>query len=176
MRISLIVAMSETGLIGTGQGLPWHLPADLKRFKTLTWGKPIIMGRKTHELICRPLPGRLNIVVSRQPGYKAEGCEVVHSLDEALTLARRAARPNEPQEIMIIGGAQIYREALPLGERVYLTVVEGEFEGETYFPGELSAPEWETVQEEHIPADAKNPHGHRFCVLERRTKQAFSQT
>jgi dihydrofolate reductase len=162
MRMSLIVAMSESGLIGTDKGLPWHLPADLKRFKTLTWGKPIIMGRRTHELIGRPLPGRLNIVVSRQPGYAAEGCEVVHSLDEALALAS-----NTPDEIMIVGGAQIYREALPLCQRVYLTVVEGQFEGDTFFPGELSSADWETISEERFPADAKNPRAHRFAVLER---------
>jgi dihydrofolate reductase len=165
MRISLIVAMSESGLIGTDKGLPWHLPADLKRFKTLTWGKPIIMGRKTHELIGRPLPGRLNIVVTRQPGYAAEGCEVVHSLDEALALAG-----NTPDEIMIVGGAQIYREALPLCQRVYLTVVEGRLEGDTFFPGKLSPADWETIREERYPADAKNPHGHRFAVLERLPK------
>jgi dihydrofolate reductase len=171
MRISLIVAMSENGLIGTDKGLPWHLPADLKRFKTLTWGKPIIMGRKTHELIGRSLPGRLNIVVTRQPGYMAEGCTVVHSLEQGLATARRAGdvgSPVDEPEIVIVGGAQIYSEALPLCQRIYLTVVDGEFSGETYFPGELSPAEWETVHEERIAPDAKNLHEHRFCVLERR--------
>ena len=126
--ISLIVAHDKQRIIGYENGMPWHLPGDLKYFKDQTMGKPVIMGRKTFESIGRPLPGRRNIVITRNEQYKADGIEVVASLDEALALAG-----NVP-EIMIIGGEQIFRLALPIADRLYVTVIDYSFVGDTYFP------------------------------------------
>lgn len=120
--------MTPEGVIGRDGGLPWHLPADLAHFKSVTMGKPIVMGRKTFESIGRPLPGRKNIVVSRRADYSADGVVVVHSLDEALEAAGDVA------EIMIIGGAQLYAAALPVAQRIYLTLVGKPVEGNTVFP------------------------------------------
>jgi dihydrofolate reductase len=171
MRISIIVAMSSDGLIGTDHGLPWRLPLDLKRFRELTWGKPVIMGRRTREAIGRPLPGRCNIVLTHDPEYTADGCRVAHSLPEALAVAQAYLGETKGDEVMIIGGAAVYRQALVRCDRVYLTVVEGRFAGNTYFPGELlGRPEWRVIREENFPADEKNPHAHWFYVLERRTQ------
>jgi dihydrofolate reductase len=147
-------------VIGLAGGLPWHIPGDLKHFKAVTMGHPIIMGRKTHESIGRPLPGRRNIVVTRRADYRAGGCEVVHSFDEAL----RATRAEE--EVFVIGGAELYVEALPRAERVYLTRVEGSFEGDTYFP-DTDWSLWHEVLRETYEADAENPHPHVFSTLER---------
>jgi dihydrofolate reductase len=166
MRISLIVAMDRNGLIGSDRGLPWHLSADLKRFRKLTTGKPIIMGRKTLKQIGGPLKDRLNIVLTRQPDFAADGCAVTHSIEEALTLAW-AALPNlGADEIMVIGGAEVYGQALPFVERICLTIVAGEFTGNAWFPLDGSF-KVKIAHDEHIPADAKNPHAHRFLILER---------
>lgn len=158
--LSLIVAAGERNEIGKDGGMPWHLPADLKHFKEITLGKPIIMGRRTHESIGKALPGRRNIVVSRDPGYRAAGCEVAHSLQEALPLAGNAP------EIMVIGGALLYQEALPLAGRIYLTRIGGRFEADTYFPA-LDTTEWQEKQRIHRPADERNPCACDFIVLER---------
>ena len=128
MKISIIVAMADKRVIGHDNRLPWHLPADLKHFKATTMGKPIIMGRKTWESIGRPLPGRTNIVVTRDPRYTADGCVVVHSIDAAL----QACSGNE--EVMVIGGAEFYRQVLPEASTLYLTLVHDEFEGDALFP------------------------------------------
>ncbi len=138
-RVSLIVAMARNGVIGRDGGLPWHLPEDLRHFKELTLGKPIIMGRLTHESIGRPLPGRTNIVISRNPAHDAPGCVVVTSLADAIKHA--ATLVGVDGEVMVIGGAQIYREALPRADRLYLTRVEVDAEGDTVFP-ELDASDW----------------------------------
>ena len=146
MLVSLIVAMDRNRLIGAGNRMPWHLPADLRHFRDLTLGKPVVMGRKTFESIGKPLPGRRNLVVSRNSAFTAPGCEVVHSLDAALAACAEAA------EVMIIGGATIYAQAMPLAGRLYLTTIEHEFEGDTYFP-EWSAAEWtRTVHQPQGPS------------------------
>jgi dihydrofolate reductase len=166
MRISLIVAMDRKRLIGSAAGLPWHLPADLKRFRKLTVGKPIVMGRKTFDPIGRPLPDRTNIVVTRQEGFAAPGCVIARSLEEALALAEADAKARGVDEIMVIGGAELFRQALPVVDRVYLTIVEGSFSGNTFFPTE---PEFRgvIVHDEAVPDDAKNPHAQRFVILDR---------
>ncbi len=158
--ISLIVAASTNNVIGVQGDLPWRLSDDLKRFKAITMGKPIIMGRLTWESIGRPLPGRLNIVVTRQPGYSAEGCDVVASVDEALEAA--GAVP----EVMVIGGGDIYRQLLPRASRIYLTRVEAEIDGDTFFP-QLDETEWELLASEAHEADDKNAHAFTFLTLQR---------
>ncbi len=130
-RLSIIVAMGKNRLIGGDNKLLWNIPGELKRFKEITTGHPIIMGRKTHESIGRVLPNRTNIIITRDPDYKVEGTIVVHSLEEALEKAK-AAPGND--EIFVIGGGQIYAQALPLADRLYVTIVEGEYQGDTYFP------------------------------------------
>ncbi len=158
MILSAIVAMSEDGLIGTGNNLPWHLPHDLKRFKSLTMGHPMVMGRKTYEAIGRPLPGRTSIVLTRNPEYRApEGVVVVPSLEQALN-----ACP-EDTEVFVIGGAAVYRAALPRVERLYVTLVHGTPEGDIYFPDE-DLRQWQLVQEEHHEAD--ETHAYPFSFLE----------
>jgi dihydrofolate reductase len=162
MRITLVVAVAENGVIGAGGRLPWHLPADLKHFKAITLGKPIVMGRRTWESIGRPLPERRNIVVSGQPDLVIPGCEVVATLDDAIRLC--AGSP----ELMVIGGAQIYEQALPLASRIELTRVHSPFDGDTFFPA-LDLDVWREVEiEEHAPDD-RNAYAYSFVVLKRRT-------
>lgn len=163
MHISLIVALASNHIIGAHNRLLWRLPAELQYFKKITMGKPIIMGRKTHESIGRALPGRRNIVISRNPTFKAEGCEVVHSLDAALALVK------EEVEVMVIGGAQIYQQALPRAERLYVTWVHHVFDGDVYFP-EWDAAQWREVSREERVADAENPYSLSFLILERTEK------
>jgi dihydrofolate reductase len=160
MKLSLIAAMAENRVIGHENRLPWHLPADLQHFKAITLGKPVLMGRKTWESLGRPLPGRTNIVITRDAGYVAEGCVVAHSLEEALRAAGEAA------EVMVIGGAQLYRQALPLADTLYLTLVHAEFRGDTRFPA-WQPKDWrETARIDHV-ADDRNPHAYSFITLER---------
>jgi dihydrofolate reductase len=160
MKLSLIAAMAENRVIGHENRLPWHLPADLQHFKAITLGKPVLMGRKTWESIGRPLPGRTNIVITRDAGYVAEGCVVAHSLEEAVAAAGEAA------EVMVIGGAQLYRQALPLADTLYLTLVHAEIQGDTRFPA-WQPGEWrETARIDH-EADDRNPHAYSFITLER---------
>ena len=169
MLISLIMAADRHGLIGDRGQLPWHLPRDLKRFKSLTLGKPIIMGRRTFESLGRPLPGRTNIVLSRRGDFQADGVVAVTSIEEALGAAERAPHEGPAKEAMIIGGAQVFLDALPLSGRVHLTLVEGDFQGDVHFPLKVfEAPEWRVVEEEPWPADAKNRHPLRFLLYERR--------
>ncbi len=158
--LSLIVAMGENGVIGKAGDLPWHLPDDLKHFKAVTLGKPVIMGRKTWDEVGRPLPGRRNIVISRQPDFTAEGAEVVASL--AAALERVSAAP----EVMVIGGAQIYREALPLAQTLHRTLVCGEPDGDTRFP-ELDWSCWQLVEETAHPQDERHAYALRFQRFER---------
>lgn len=163
--ISFIVAMDRRGLVGTSEGLPWTLPADLKRFRALTMGKPIIMGRTTHEMIGMPLDGRANIVLTRNPSYTSEGCILVSSFAEALREAENHVE--ETNEVMIIGGSQIYCEALPLMHRLYLTVIEGEFTGNTYFPIDaIQNRRWKIHQHDSVEADGRNPHPHQFLIAD----------
>jgi dihydrofolate reductase len=150
MKVSLIAAVAENGVIGRGGQLPWHLAADLQRFKRLTMGHTIIMGRKTWESIGRPLPGRRMIVITRQDDYCAEGLEVASSLDAAIDVA--AARDDEAY---VIGGAEIYRQALPRADRLFLTRVQAIVEGDTTFP-EFDPSHWRLVESEQHLADDKN--------------------
>jgi dihydrofolate reductase len=159
-RLSLIAAMDRNRLIGCENRLPWHLPADLQHFKRITMGKPILMGRKTWESLGRPLPGRLNIAISRNTDYEAEGAVVVSSLDEAVEAA------GEAEEIMIIGGANLYQQALSRVNRLYLTRVDAAFEGDAWFP-KINEDEWElSVVESHEPDDA-NAYPYRFETYDR---------
>jgi dihydrofolate reductase len=153
--ITIIVAVADNGVIGNAGKIPWHLREDLQRFKRLTMGHPIVMGRRTWESIGRPLPGRESIVVTRQQGYRAEGARVAGSLKEALDLAGRDA--------FVIGGGEIYREALPLARRVELTRVHASPEGDATFPS--LGPEWREVAREEHP-EGSPPYG--FVTLERR--------
>ena len=161
MKLSLIAAVSRNNVIGKDNKMPWHLPADLQFFKTTTLGKPIIMGRKTWESLGRILPGRRHIVVTRNKDYTAEGVEIVHSTDTALKQASNV------DEAVIIGGAHLYEEMLPLTDRLYLTEIDAEFEGDTFFP-EWNKEEWEVVSSETHPADEKNSFPYRFVVYDRR--------
>ena len=157
MIISLIAAMGKNRVIGKNNSIPWKLPADMKRFKELTTGKPVIMGRKTFESIGRPLPNRKNIILTHEKNYKAEGCIVVHSTLNAL----KAAEGNE--EVMIIGGEQIFKEFLAMANRMYLTVIDEDFEGDAYFP-EYNQKEWREVKrEEH----KNEKYKYSFVDLER---------
>ncbi len=158
--ISLIVAASTNNVIGFKGDLPWRLSGDLKRFKALTMGKPIVMGRKTYESIGRPLPGRQNIVVTRNPDFVAEGCDVVSSVDAAIEAA------GDAEEIMIIGGSNIYDAFLPRAHRIYLTRVQAEVEGDTFFP-ELMPSEWREAAVEKYGADESNDHDVVFSTFER---------
>ncbi len=141
MIISLIVAMDENQGIGIDNRLPWRLSSDLQRFKRLTMGHCLIMGRKTHQSIGKPLPGRLNIVVSRNPNYRSEGCVVVNSLDQALQLARERGET----EVFVIGGGEIFRQALPLADRIYLTQVHSRLRATAFFP-KIDLTEWEEIE------------------------------
>ncbi|ALO44844.1 dihydrofolate reductase [Pseudohongiella spirulinae] len=166
MRVALIWAQSQNRVIGRNNALPWHLPEDLKYFKHVTMGKPIIMGRKTWDSIGRPLPGRTNIVVSRNPEFKADGGSVVPSLEAALELAENICLINGGDEAIVMGGAQIYEMALPYADRLYMTQVHADVEGDAWFPTfELS--EWHELGREDFSASGPNPYDYSFVVLER---------
>ena len=139
--VSLVAALARNRVIGAGNRLPWHLPEDLRRFKRLTMDAPVVMGRKTHESIGKALPGRRNIVVTRQPDARFAGCEVAGSLDAALALA------GDVPEVFVIGGAELYRLALPRADRLYLTLIDADYEGDTFFPGFDPADWRETARE-----------------------------
>jgi dihydrofolate reductase len=166
MKLAIIVAAARNGVIGNNNQLPWHLPQDLKYFKSITLGKPVIMGRKTYESIGRPLPGRANIVVTRSCDWQADGVAVVNSLEQALVEARKVLDSSAASatEAMIIGGAEIYRSALPLVDRVYLTQVDVEVEGDAFFPA-LPDIEWQLVST--VAGDAQATLAHQFLVYER---------
>jgi dihydrofolate reductase len=168
-RIALILARAGNGVIGWRGGLPWRLPEDLRRFKALTLGKPCIMGRKTWEsLPKKPLPGRSNIVVTRDGAFCAGGATVAHALDDAIALAER----ENPEEIMIIGGAEIFHEALPRADRIYLTEVHGAFEGDVVMPP-FDTAEWMEVARENRPATEANGPSYAFVTLERPVTPPF---
>jgi dihydrofolate reductase len=160
--ITLIVAVADNGVIGRDNALPWHLPDDLKRFKRLTLGKPIVMGRKTFESIGKPLPGRHNIVVTRDANYCRAGVTVVHGIDEAVAAANGAA------EIMIIGGAELFRMFLPRATRVHLTRVHAEVEGDVVWP--TLDDSWRVVESEPHVADERHASPMTFEVWEKRSK------
>jgi dihydrofolate reductase len=160
--ISAIVAVAKNGVIGKEGGLPWYLPAELARFKEVTTGHPIIMGRKTHESIGRALSGRTNIVITHNKDFSSEGCIVVESMEKALEEAKKA---EGGEEIFIIGGESIYKEAMPLIERIYLTKVDAQVDGDKFFHFDES--EWKQVSSEKRPADEKNQFSFEFKTLDR---------
>ena len=161
-RVSIIVATDERGAIGRDGQLPWRLPEDLKRFKALTLGKAVVMGRKTWDSIGRPLPGRLNIVVTRQSGLELPGATVVGSLAEAMVVAGAAP------EVCIIGGAEIYRLALPMADTLHITRVHAVVDADTHFPA-LDLQQWEEVSREERAADERHAHAYAFVDLRRVT-------
>jgi dihydrofolate reductase len=163
MTVSLIVAVANNGVIGRGNGLPWRQSTDLKRLKALTMGHHYIQGRKTYDTVGRPLPGRINIVITRQPDFAAEGIVVVHSLEDALRIAERAG-DDEP---FVAGGAQIFEQALHRADRMYLTRVHADVEGDTWFPEFDDVSEWQLVDSEHYEADEKNEFPYSFLTYER---------
>ena len=165
VRCALIVAMAEDRIIGRDGGLPWRLSADLKQFKALTMGKPIIMGRKTYESIGKPLPGRANIVVSGNPDFAAEGVIPVGSVTDALSRAEAIATRDGVDEVMVIGGAAIYAATLPHADRIYLTEVHAAIDGDTRFP-EFDRGSWREVDRTNCPASGDAP-AFSFVLLER---------
>jgi dihydrofolate reductase len=162
MRISAIFAMSKNRVIGKDNQLPWRLPADMQHFKSLTMGKPILLGRKTYESIGHALPDRCNLVMTRDIQFQAPGCIVVNSLETALSAAGYS------DELMVIGGAVLYQHLLPRTQRLYMTLIDQEFEGDAFFP-RLNEDEWQEVaREDHVP-DEKNPYSYSFITLDRRS-------
>jgi dihydrofolate reductase len=160
VRISLIAAMAENRVIGINNTLPWRLPVDLKHFRQLTNGHHVIMGRRNYESIGKPLPDRTNVVVTHNPDYRAPGCLVKHSLDDAL-----AGIQNDP-EIFVIGGAEIYRQTLNRADRLYLTRVHAQIHGDTYFPP-FDENQWHEISRERHEPDDRNPHACTFLVYDR---------
>ena len=163
MITSIIVAASENNVIGKDNRLPWHLPADLKYFKNTTWAMPIIMGRRTFESIGKPLPGRHNVVITRNKDYKAEGTTVVSNLGDAV----KAAESNDVNELFIIGGAELFNSTIDQAQRIYLTRVHVKIDGDVFFP-ELDMENWKLVSEKHMDADEKNEFALSFQVWEKK--------
>ena len=160
MRLSIVVAAAENGVIGRGNAMPWHLPDDLKRFKALTMGKPILMGRKTFESIGKALPGRTNIVLTRQNGLVLPGCEVVDSIEAAMAAA------GDAEELAVIGGANVYAQALSSVTTIHLTRVHAELQGDAVFPS-LEPSEWSEHLVERHPADARHAYAFTFIDFKR---------
>lgn len=159
-KISIIVAMSENFIIGNENKLPWHLPADLKYFKSVTLNKPVLMGRKTYESIGKPLPQRRNFILTKEVNYSAIDCEVVHSLEAAFNLLK------EEKEIMVIGGGKVYEAAFPYVNRLYITLVHGDFSGDTFFP-HFDKKDWQEVSRQDFFSDEKNPYSYTFVIYDR---------
>lgn len=160
--ISLIVAMDQNRLIGKNNKLPWHLPADLQYFKKVTMGHPIVMGRKTFESIGRVLPGRENVIVTRNKEFKAEGCVVLHDIAQIKRFA-----DNHEKEVFVIGGAEIFKEILPFTDRLYITEIHETFEGDTFFP-EIDENEWDEISSKPGSIDEKNRFAHDFIILQKK--------
>jgi dihydrofolate reductase len=152
VKIALIVAQSQNRVIGRDGDMPWHLTEDLKFFKRTTMGKPIVMGRKTFASIGKPLPGRVNIVITRDPDFKFEGVLIARSLEEGISMGRDAAKENGVEEVMVIGGGEIYRGAMAQADRVYLTQVHAEVSGETFFP-EIDPSQWREAERSEVQVD-----------------------
>ncbi|MGL4396138.1 MAG: dihydrofolate reductase [Hyphomicrobium sp.] len=167
MRTSIVVAVAENNVIGADGHLPWKLSSDLKTFRRLTMGKPVVMGRRTFQSIGKPLDGRDNIVITRDPHFTAEGISTSPSVADAMTLARVLARTRGADEVMVIGGADIYKAVLPRAERIYLTRVHASPEGDRYFPV-LTAEEWREVSREALPQGPRDEHAATLVIMERR--------
>jgi len=164
MSLSLILAASQNGVIGANNRLPWRLPADLAYFKRLTLGHSVVMGRKTHESIGKPLPGRTNIIVTRDRSFACSNCIVLHSLEEALLFAHKKAE----NEVFIIGGGMIYEQSRDLWNKLYLTEIDTTLEGDIFFP-EINWSQWELVSEEKKQADEKNAYNLKFKVFTKKS-------
>jgi dihydrofolate reductase len=160
--VSFVVAMARDGVIGRDNAMPWHLPADLKHFKALTMGKPMLMGRKTFEAIGKPLPGRSTLVLTRDPQWRAPGVTTVHSVEEALQAA------GDAPELCVVGGAEIYRLTLPFVQRIHLTRIHASIPGDTVFPS-LDVSEWRETERIEHPADERHAYAMTFSTLERRS-------
>lgn len=160
MNITLIAAMAKNRVIGKDNQLIWHFPEDLKHFKRLTSGHHVVMGRKTFESVGRPLPNRTNIIVTRQANYKAEGCLIAHSLDEAIALVENDAQP------FIVGGAEIYKQALEIAKTIELTIIDGEYDGDSFFP-EFDMNIWKLARGEKKEADDKHIHPYEFLTYKK---------
>jgi dihydrofolate reductase len=160
-NLSIIAAIAENGIIGRDNKLPWHMPADLAHFKRLTMGKPIIMGRRTWESLPGLLPHRTHIIVTRDPAYQARGGFVVHSLRQAIDFA------GDADEMLVVGGAKMYAQAMPIASRMYLTVIHCCFDGDTVYPGFVQS-EWREVFRRRHEPDERNPHPYSFVTLQRR--------
>ena len=163
--ISFIVAMDNNRVIGKDNQLPWHLPADLKFFKKTTMGHPIVMGRKTHESIGKPLPGRENIIVTRNERYDSEGCTVIHSVEELIRLDAE----NKEKEIFVIGGAELFKTMFPFADRLYITQIDHEFAGDTFFP-DYNESDWYLTSSDKGVKDEKNPYDYFYNIYDRRAK------
>ena len=159
----MIAAMAQNRVIGADNDMPWHLPADLAHFKRVTLGKPIIMGRRTYQSIGRALPGRLNIVVSRDPDFTLQDATVVTSCEEAIQVAKQ----ENIEEVMIIGGGTIYQHFLPFCQRLYLTEIELQVDGDTYFPDYRAISGWQEIERSAHQKDDKNPHDYTFITLQK---------
>lgn len=166
LRLSVIVAAADNGVIGRNNALPWHLPEDLRYFRRVTMGKPVVMGRRTFESIGRPLPGRTNIVITRNREFSAAGVRVVSSLDEALELAADIAMIDGVDELVVIGGAEIYRAAIPRADRLYVTEVHAQVEGDAHLPA-IDWSRWQERERERHQADGANPYNYSFVTYER---------
>ena len=164
MKMSLIVAVSRNGVIGLNNQLPWRLPDDLQYFKSVTMGKPLVMGRKTYDSIGRPLPGRTNIVITRDASWSAAGVNVATTLDEALLLARKACLDSGVDEVMVIGGEQIYRMTITVADRLYVTEVDAEIAGDAFFPT-IDPQQWQRNRVE-LP-EVTGSYSYQFVVLDR---------
>lgn len=160
--ISLIVAMDQNRVIGKNNELPWHLPADLQYFKKVTMGHPIIMGRKTFESIGRVLPGRENVIVTRNQDFKAEGSVVLHDIEQIKTFA-----DSRDEEVFVIGGAEIFKEILPVTDRLYITEIHETFEGDTFFPV-IDENQWDKISSNSGSIDEKNRYAHDFIILQKK--------
>ncbi len=159
--ISLLLAMGKNRVIGKDNDLPWHLPEDLKWFKRISTGHTIIMGRRTYESIGKPLPNRKNVIVTNDENYQAEGCIMTHSIEEALQ--------QNGDERIVIGGTNVFKQVLDKADRIYLTYIDEEFEGDTFFP-EINESEWEVKSKEKGIKDEKNPYDYYFMIYERKRK------
>lgn len=163
MLISIIAAMANNRVIGKKNSLPWNLPADLEHFRQLTIGKPVIMGQKTFESIGKPLPGRTNIILTKDDNFRPENCIVVKSIKEA----QKAAEGTGAKEAMVCGGASIYAQFLPLADRMYLTLIENDFDGDIFFP-EFNWSDWKELERKENLPDKENPYKYTFITLERK--------
>lgn len=167
IKTCIVVAVAENNVIGVENGLPWRLPKDLQYFKKITMGHPVVMGRLTFDSIGRPLPCRLNCVITRQDDWRAEGVETFTSIDSAINYAKNHCENENIEKIMVIGGANIYQQVLPACDRLYLTEVHAKVDGDAFFP-QFNREDWQEVSRESYDADETNPYPYSFVVLDRK--------